>query len=69
MAKSTVAILRTTPATAIRDGYPDVGTDVAQIEKTGSRALLESIGILGTCIREAPEFASRRRAKDAAKPH
>jgi hypothetical protein len=49
------------------DGYPDVGTDVAQIEKTGGRALLESIGILGTCIREAPEFASRRRAKDAAK--
>ena len=40
---------------------PDVGSDVAQIEKTGGRALLESIGILGTCIREAPEFASRKR--------
>jgi len=53
--------------TADAVGYPDVGTDVAQIEKTGGRALMESIGILGTCIREAPEFASRRRAKDAAK--
>jgi uncharacterized protein (DUF362 family) len=43
------------------EGFPDVGTDVAQIEKTGSRALRESIGILGTCIKEAPEFAGRKR--------
>ena len=42
-------------------GYPDVGTAPATIEKTGTKALVESIGILGTCIREAPEFASRRR--------
>jgi hypothetical protein len=27
----------------------------------GGRAFAESIGILGTCIKEAPEFASRRR--------
>jgi hypothetical protein len=45
------------------DGYPDVGTDVAQIEKLGGRAFRESIGILGTCIKEAPEFASRKRHK------
>jgi hypothetical protein len=43
------------------NGYPDVGTDTAQIEKTGSKAFVESIGILGTCIKEAPEFAGRKR--------
>jgi hypothetical protein len=42
-------------------GYPDIGGDTAQIQKIGGRALLESIGILGTCIREAPEFVGRRR--------
>jgi hypothetical protein len=53
--------------TADANGYPDVGSDVAQIEKTGTRALVESIGILGTCIREAPEFVSRRRHAAARK--
>ena len=47
--------------TATADGYPQVGSDAAQIEKTGIRALRESVGILATCVREAPEFASRRR--------
>jgi hypothetical protein len=47
--------------TATADGYPQVGSDAAQIEKTGIRALRESIGILATCVKEAPEFASRRR--------
>jgi len=42
-------------------GYPDVGNDLGTIEKTGAKALVESFGILGTCIKEAPEFASRRR--------
>jgi hypothetical protein len=46
---------------ATADGFPDVGSDAAEIEKTGLRALKESFGILGTCVREAPEFASRRR--------
>ncbi len=46
-------------------GYPDVGSDAAQIEKTGAKAFYESIGILGTCIKEAPEFGSRRRKKAA----
>jgi hypothetical protein len=52
---------------ADRDGYPDVGTGAARIEKTGANALLRSIGILGTCIREAPEFAGRRRHTAPAK--
>jgi hypothetical protein len=48
-------------------GYADVGTDAAVIEKTGARALLTSVGILGTCIREAPEFIKRRGAGAASK--
>ena len=48
-------------AQADASGYPDVGTTAPEIEKTGTKALVESIGILGTCIREAPEFASRKR--------
>ncbi|MBA3296382.1 MAG: DUF362 domain-containing protein, partial [Acidobacteria bacterium] len=43
------------------NGYPDVGTDAAQIDKVGTKAFMESIGILGTCIKEAPEFSSRKR--------
>ena len=46
------------------DGYADVGTDAARIEKIGGRAFVESMGILGTCIKEAPEFASRRRHRE-----
>ena len=32
----------------------------AEIEMTGGKALVRSIGILGTCIAEAPEFLTRR---------
>jgi hypothetical protein len=47
--------------TADSDGYADVGDDTATIRKTGARALLQSVGILATCIKEAPEIAGRRR--------
>ena len=40
--------------------------DAAQIEKTGMRALRESLGILGTCIKEAPEFARRARSAESS---
>ena len=43
------------------DGYPNVSGQPAPIKRTGARALLKSIGILGTCLREAPEFSARRR--------
>jgi hypothetical protein len=42
-------------------GFPSVGTDSAEIQRTGMRAFTRSIGILGTCIKEAPEFGRRRR--------
>jgi hypothetical protein len=50
---------------ADENGYSDVGSDAAQIEKIGGKAFIESIGILGTCIKEAPEFASRKRLAHA----
>ena len=49
--------------TADENGYPSVGDDAAELECTGLRALLTSVGILGTCIKEAPEFSNRRRRR------
>lgn len=43
------------------EGFPEVGGAPAEVGRLGARALGQSLGILGTCIREAPEFASRRR--------
>jgi uncharacterized protein (DUF362 family) len=37
-------------------GYPTVGDEPAELKLTGLAAWRKSIGILGTCIREAPEF-------------
>jgi hypothetical protein len=41
-------------------GYPQVGDAAAELTLTGGKALVRSLGILGTCIAEAPEFLSRR---------
>jgi uncharacterized protein (DUF362 family) len=43
------------------NGYPDVGTAPAELHRTGWKAFLTSLGILGTCIKEAPEFSARKR--------
>jgi len=48
------------------NGYPLVGTTPAEAPRTGLRALARSVGILGTCLREAPEFALRRRRRAAS---
>jgi uncharacterized protein (DUF362 family) len=42
-------------------GYPEVGEGAAPFDRAGLRSLLESFRILAKCIREAPEFAARRR--------
>ncbi|MCZ6815497.1 MAG: hypothetical protein O7F76_02225, partial [Planctomycetota bacterium] len=47
--------------TADERGYPAVGESAAEIRRTGFRAFLKSMGILGMCVREAPEFVDRRR--------
>jgi len=41
-------------------GYPPVEGPPAEIERLGARALVRSVGILMTCLKEAPEFAMRR---------
>ena len=42
-------------------GYPSIPGEGAEIKRTGLRALWRSLGILATCIKEAPEFGARRR--------
>ncbi|MBI3264303.1 MAG: DUF362 domain-containing protein [Acidobacteria bacterium] len=42
-------------------GFPTCGDEPAEIRRAGARALVKSVGILGTCIKEAPEFANRKR--------
>ncbi|HEX6214279.1 MAG TPA: DUF362 domain-containing protein, partial [Vicinamibacterales bacterium] len=43
------------------NGFPEVGEAPATVTRAGMHAFKQSLGILGTCIKEAPEFASRRR--------
>jgi hypothetical protein len=42
-------------------GWTDVGQVPLRLRKDSLRLLLRSLHILGTCLREAPEFAARRR--------
>jgi len=44
-------------------GYPVIPEGGATVQRTGLNALARSMGILATCVKEAPEFASRRRHK------
>ncbi len=45
------------------NGFPHVGETPAEVTRAGMHAFKQSLGILGTCIKEAPEFAARKRAK------
>jgi len=47
-------------------GFVDVGAALPALERTGLAAFRESLKILATCVREAPEIAARRRRKLAA---
>ncbi len=42
-------------------GFPDVGAEGAEIGRSGMKAFLRSLGILGTCVQEAPEFLTLRK--------
>jgi hypothetical protein len=44
-------------------GWTDVGDAPARLEPETLRMIGKSLRILGTCVREAPEFAARRRRK------
>jgi uncharacterized protein (DUF362 family) len=49
--------------TPTAEGFPTVGDTGAELQLTGVRALGRSLGILGTCIKEAPEFTMRRQRR------
>ena len=44
-----------------KQGFSGVGEEAAELKRTGMRAFWQSFAILGTTIKEAPEFAARRR--------
>jgi uncharacterized protein (DUF362 family) len=44
-------------------GFPEVGEEPLEIQRTGLGAATRSLGVLGTCIKEAPEFKARQRRK------
>lgn len=54
---------RTTPD---ERGYPTVGDEHTRLKHGGLSALVRSIAILFTCIKEAPEFITRWRRKSAS---
>lgn len=47
-------------------GWKDVGEAPLELKQDSMRLFLKSLKILGTCIKEAPEFGARRRRRRAA---
>lgn len=57
-------------ATADDRGFPAIPDEGGEHHRTGLRALGKSVGILATCLTEAPEFGRKRRHLSAeAGPH
>jgi len=48
-------------------GWTDVGTAPAEMKKESMKLFGKSLKILGTCIKEAPEFAAKKRHKHEAR--
>ena len=46
-------------------GWADVGAQPAELKRESMRYFIESLRILGLCVKEAPEFAARKRRKQA----
>jgi hypothetical protein len=44
-------------------GWPDVGAEPARFDRETLRQIGQSLRILGSCVREAPEFDARRRRR------
>ena len=42
-------------------GFPNVGDDSAQLTLSGWKVFMRSFGVLGTTVKEAPEFTNRQR--------
>jgi len=45
------------------EGFPEVGTEKAKFHRNMSAMFKQATKVLGSCVVEAPEFESRRRAK------
>jgi hypothetical protein len=45
-------------------GFASVGEAVPELQRSGFSAFATSLGVLLTCLREAPELAARRRTKE-----
>jgi hypothetical protein len=43
------------------NGFPTVGAEGVELQRVGLKAFGTSLGILGTCIKEAPEFSNKKR--------
>ena len=46
-----------------KQGYPSVGNEPAIFKRIGLKAFMQSIRILGLTVKEAPEFAAKKRSK------
>lgn len=46
-------------------GWNDVGSAPATLDRSTMKLLMKSLSILGGCIKEAPEFAAKKRHRDA----
>jgi uncharacterized protein (DUF362 family) len=53
--------LRIPPDDLAAAGWPDVGPTLTEFKNETAKLMLTSLRILGTCLKEAPEFAARRR--------
>jgi hypothetical protein len=45
-------------------GFASVGDATPELERAGLSAFATSLGVLATCLREAPELAARRRTRE-----
>ena len=47
--------------TSDENGFSSVGAEPARVQRAGIRGFVSAMKVLATCLREAPEFAARRR--------
>src|SRR5262245_5392029 len=47
-------------------GWTSVGTEPPKLQRSGTSVFFRSLGLLGTCLKEAPEFITLRKRKMAA---
>ena len=58
--------LAISPEDTAAEGWRELGAPATALHKESARLVGQSLKILGECIREAPEFAARRRRKAAS---